>query len=86
MSDYFSNMNAPHLFNLGLGLGISYTHLKDMEPKSSFRADLAAAWIAGVDQVKKKGKATWRRLVEALRAPRVGQTGLADKIEKERCS
>ena len=86
VSDYFSNLNAPHLFNLGLGLGISYTHLKDMEPKSSFRADLAAVWIEGVDQVKKKGKATWRRLVEALRVPRVGQNGLADKIEKERCS
>ena len=86
MSDYFSNLNAPHLFSLGLELGISYTRLKDMEPKSSFRADLAAVWIEGVDQVKKKGKATWRRLVEALRVKRVGQNGLADKIEKERCS
>ena len=86
VSDYFSNLNAPHLFNLGLGLGISYTHLKDMEKMSSFRADLAAEWIEGVDQVKKKGKATWRRLVEALRAPRVAQNGLAEKIEKERCS
>jgi len=36
--------------------------------------------------VKNKGKATWRRLVEALRTKRLGQNGLADKIEREKCS
>lgn len=88
VSDYFSELSSPHLLNLGLGLGIAYTHLKDMEKMSmpDYRAELAAQWIKGADQVKKKGKATWRRLVEALRAKRLGQHGLADKIEKDKCS
>ena len=29
VSDYFSELNSPHLLNLGLALGIAYTHLKD---------------------------------------------------------
>ena len=88
VSDYFSELNSPHLLNLGLELGIAYTHLKDMEkmPMAEYRAELAAQWIKGADQVKKKGKATWRRLVEALRSKRLGQNGLADRIKNDKCS
>jgi len=37
-----------------------------------------------VDQVQKAGVPTWRRLVEALRDPRVGQNGIASKIEQDK--
>ena len=55
-------------------------------PMANYRAELAAQWIKGADQVKKKGKVTWRRLVEALRSKRLGQNGLADRIENDKCS
>jgi len=43
-----------------------------------------SAWLQKVDQVEKRGAATWQRMVEALRDHRVGQNGIANKIEKGR--
>lgn len=86
VDEYFQELIDTHLFNLGIALGISYSRLKSMQNSPSFSTDLAYQWIQGVDQVKNKGKATWRRLVEALRTKRLGQNGLADKIEREKCS
>ena len=88
VDEYLQELTAPHLFNLGIALGLKYTRLKNMQASSpaSFSTDLTYQWIEGVDQVKSKGKASWGRLVEALRTKKLGQTGLADRIQLEKCS
>ena len=49
-----------------------------------FLADMLAEWLQPVDQVQEIGVPTWRRLVEALRDPRVGQNGIASYIERDK--
>ena len=51
---------------------------------SHAHADMLAGWLQGVDQVQKAGVPTWRIMVEALRDPRVGQNGIASKIQHAR--
>jgi len=46
--------------------------------------DMLAGWLQQMDQVLSTGVPTWTRLVEALRDKRVGQNGLASKIEEKK--
>ena len=62
-------------------LGLSHHRLKGMEDSKTFLDDMIAAWLQKVDRV---GVPTWQRLVKALRHKRVGQTGIANKIEKDK--
>ena len=71
------------MFNLGLVLGLDYNRLKTMMDSPSFLEDMLAGWLQQMDQVLSTGVPTWKRLVEALRDQRVGQNGLASKIEEK---
>ena len=77
-------LDKTHVYNLGLVLGLTYHRVKAMEDSKTFLDDMIAAWLQKVDQVQKKGPPTWQRLVEALKHDRVGQTGIASKIEAEK--
>ena len=57
--------------------------MKGMRDSETFLDDVISAWLQKVDQVEKRGAPTWQRMVEALRDRRVGQNGIANKIEKE---
>jgi len=72
------------VFNLGLVLGLSYNRLKTMMDSQTFLQDMLAKWLEKVDQVLQTGVPTWKRLVEALKDPRVGQNGFASKIEQDK--
>ena len=72
------------MFNLGLVLGLDYNRLKTMMDSPSFLEDMLAGWLQQMDQVLSTGVPTWKRLVEALKDPIVGQNGLANKIEQEK--
>ena len=72
------------MFNLGLVLGLYYNRLKTMMESKTFLQDMLAGWLEKVDQVLQTGVPTWKRLVEALKDPRVGQNGLASKIEHDK--
>ena len=63
-------------------MGLDYNRLKAMMDTSSFLEDMLAGWLQQVDQVPSTGVPTWKRLVEALKHQRVGQNGLAIKIEE----
>ena len=52
-----------------------------MEDSKTFLDDMIAAWLQKVDRV---GVPTWQRLVKALTHKRVGQTGIANEIEKDK--
>ena len=86
VTDYLQNMEKTHIYNLGLVLGLRQIRVKDMMDSPTFRDDVIAAWLRKEDQVKEKGEPSWQILINALKHSRVGQTGIADRILKnKRC-
>ena len=58
--------------------------MKAMKDSDTFLDDVISAWLRREDQVIKRGEPSWTVLASALKYPRVGQTGVASKIEKTR--
>ena len=81
ITDYLLELDKTHVYHLGLVLGLSHHRVKQMKDSETFLDDMITAWLHKVDQV---GIPTWQRLVEALRHKRVGQTGIASEIEKDK--
>ena len=84
VTDYLLGLDKSSIYQLGLVLGLSNRRLKGMKGSDTVLEDTLEAWLQKVDQVNKRGVPTWERLVEALRHERVGQTGIASKIETEK--
>ena len=84
ITSYLHVLDRTTVFNLCLVLGLGYNRLKAMLDSPSFLQDMLAAWLQRVDHVLQTGVPTWTRLVEALKNPRVGQNGLASKIEQDK--
>ena len=84
ITTYLHSLGRTAVFNLGLILGLDYNRLKPLIDSPDFLADMLAGWLQRVDQVQKAGVPTWKRLVEALRDPRVGQNGIARNIERDK--
>ena len=77
-------MEKTHIYNLGLVLGLKQTKLKALRDSDSFLDDTISAWLRKEDQVIEKGEPSWTVLISALKHRRVGQSGIADKIAKDR--
>ena len=84
ITSYLHPLGRTAVFNLGLILGLDYNRLKPLIDSPDFLPDMLAGWLQRVDQVQKAGAPTWRRLMEALRDPRVGQNGIASNIEQDK--
>ena len=84
VTDYLLNLKQTDIYYLGLTLGLTHPHLKNMESSNTFRENMIAAWLQKEDQVTKRGMPTWETLVKALRDCRVNQTGVADKIAADK--
>ena len=84
VTEYLLNLKQTDIYYLGLTLGLTHPHLKNIASSETFRDDMIAAWLQKEDQVIKRGMPTWETLVKALRDRRVNQTGVADKIETEK--
>jgi len=84
ITDYLMELSKTEVYNLGLVLGLSKHRVEDVMDSRSFLDEVITAWLQKVDLVKKRGAPTWQRLVEALRHQRIGQSDIADKIEKDR--
>ena len=84
ITDYLLVMEKAHIYNLGLVLGIRQTKLKALKDSDTFLDDAISAWLRKEDQVTEKGDPSWTVLVNALQHPRVGQSGIADKIAKDK--
>ena len=83
ITSYLHPLDRTAVFNLGLVLGLDYNRLKTMTDSPRFLEDMLASWLQRMDQVLKTGVPTWKRLVEALEDPRVGQNGIASKIKQD---
>ena len=81
---YLHPLGRTAVVHLGLVLGLDYNRLRPLIDSPDFLTEMLAGWLQRVDQVQKAGVPTWRRLVEALRDPRVGQNAIASRIEQDR--
>ena len=84
IADYLINLDKTQVYNLAIVLGLSPRKVKTMEDSRTFLDDILAAWIRKEDYVERRGLPTWETLVRALRHPRVGQTGLANDISRDK--
>ena len=85
VTDYLHNMDKTHIYNLGLVLGLTQTKVKNMkETSDTFLDDVITAWLRREDKVPEKGEPSWTVLVNALIHRRVGQTGIANDIAKDK--
>ena len=84
ITNYLLFMEKTHIYSLGLVLGIRQTKLKALKDSDSFLDDTISAWLRKEDQVTEKGESSWTVLIDALKHPRVGQSGIADKIAKDK--
>ena len=84
ITSYLHKLDKTAVCNLGLVLGLDYTRLQGMMDSPTFLQDMLAAWLQKVDKVQQVGVPTWKKLVEALRDPRVGQNGISTNIEQDK--
>ena len=77
-------MEKTDVYNLGLVLGLSQHKVKAQKVSDTFLDDVITAWLQKEDQVVKRGTPSWTVLIEALRHRRVGQTGIASNIAKDK--
>ena len=87
MSDivgYLNSLDKQAVLDLGLVLGLDYNRLMTMRDSTNFLQDMLAGWLQRVDHVLETGVPTWKRLMEALNHPRVGQNGVANKIKQDK--
>ena len=78
-------MERIHVYHLGVVLGLSQIKLKaKLEESKTFLDDVIAAWLRKEDQVIERGEPSWRVLISALKHRRVGQTGIASSIAKDK--
>ena len=82
ITQYLMQMEKTHVYNLGLILGLSQHKVKAMKDTDTFLDDVITAWLRKEDQVK--GQPSWTVLVSALKHRRVGQTGIASIIAKDK--
>ena len=84
ITKYLLDLEKNHIYNLGLELGLVQPKLKDMMNSTTFRDDVITAWVRMEDNVIEMGEPSWEVLASALRQRRVGQTGIARKIERDK--
>ena len=84
ITSYLHELNKTAVCNLGLVLGLGYTRLQGMMESPTFLQDMLAAWLQRVDNVQQVGVPTWKKLMEALKDPRVGQNGISTNIEQDK--
>ena len=84
LTDYLKNLEKTHIYHLGLVLGLRKNRVKTMMDSVVFLDDVIAAWLRKEDKVTEKGEPSWIVLVNALKHPRVGQTGIANKIAEDK--
>jgi len=84
ITDYLIDMQKTDVYNLGLVLGLSQHKVVAKMDSQTFLDEVITAWLRKEDQVIKKGEPSWTVLVNALKHRRVGQTGIASTIAKDK--
>lgn len=77
-------METAKILNLGMLLGLKFINLRNKMTSATFLLDVIHSWLQKEDNVEKRGKPTWRNLVDALKSKGVGQTDIANQIAEEK--
>jgi len=84
ITEYLIDLEKTDVYNLGLVLGLSQRKVAAKMDSKTFLDDIITAWLRKEDQVIKRGEPSWTVLVSALKHRRVGQTGIASTIAKDK--
>ena len=84
ITEYLIDLEKTDVYNLGLVLGLSVHKVKARKDSDTFLDDIITVWLRKEDQVIKMGEPSWTVLFSALHHRRVGQTGIASKIAKDK--
>jgi len=84
ITEYLIDLQKTDVYNLGLVLGLSHHKVAAKMNSKTFLDDIITAWLQKEDQVIKRGEPSWTVLVSALKHCRVGQTGIASTIAKDK--
>ena len=76
---YLSTLDRYNVTELGQALGLMFPTLRDLPP-GGFLNQVMTLWLNEADGVLKKGKPSWRSLVQGLRDEVVRQNGIAHRI------
>ena len=76
---YLSTLDRYNVTELGQALGLMFPTLRDLPP-GGFLNQVMTLWLNEADGVLKKGKPSWRSLVQGLRDKTVRQNGIANRI------
>ena len=82
ITEYLIDLEKTDVYNLGLVLGLSRRKVVAKMESKTFLDDIITAWLQKEDQVK--GQPSWTVLVSALKHRRVGKTGIATNIAKDK--
>ena len=82
ITEYLIDLEKTDVYNLGLVLGLSRRKVVAKMESKTFLDDIITAWLQKEDQVK--GEPSWTVLVSALKHRRVGKTGIAANIAKDK--
>ena len=84
ITEYLIDLEKNDIYNLGLALGLSQHKVKAKKDSDTFLDDVITAWLQKEDQVIRMGEPSWAVLVSALQHHRVGQTGIASNVTKDK--
>jgi len=82
ITEYLIDLEKTDVYNLGLVLGLSRRKVVAKMESKTFLDDIITAWVQKEDQVK--AEPSWTVLVSALKHRRVGKTGTATTIAKDK--
>jgi len=82
ITEYLIDLEKTDVYNLGLVLGLSRRKVVAKMESKTFLDDIITAWLQKEDQVKEEP--SWTVLVSALKHCRVGKTGIATNIAKDK--
>ena len=77
---YLVTLNKTDVYKLGVKLGLQYSTLVGL-PDENFINPMLTHWLQEADDVRSKGKTSWRSLVWGLRE--VQQNGIAKRIARD---
>ena len=84
ITEYLMNLEKTDIYNLGLVLGLSQHKVKAKKNSDTFLDDVITAWLRKEDKVITRGEPSWTVLISGLKHHRVGQTGIAGNIARDK--
>lgn len=79
---YLDPLARSEVTTLGLVLGLHFDSIKKL-PNENFVNHVFTRWLQEADNVRNKGKTSWKSLVRGLRDQQVRHNGIAQRIAQD---